>query len=114
MVGRMAPIGSGFAPVEFERREGRVSSARASFFMGLGVAVIVGISATAGCSSDALVLATGGGVGLSNRSAASAPALRICSRVSAVEVDFFSRDFRFGGSGAGVGDSDWICSGAGV
>ena len=108
ILGRMGPIVSGFAPVELELREGRVSSARASFFTGLGVAVILGVSATERCSSEA----AGGGLGLSSRSAASAPAFRICSSVGVVELDLFSRDFRFVGSGGGgVGDSDWICSG---
>src|SRR5437763_8183167 len=110
----MGPIVSGFAPVELELCEGRVSSARASFFTGLGVAVIFGISATERCSSDALVVAAGGGLGLSSRSAASAPAFRICSSVGVVELDLFSRDFRFVGGGGGVGDSDWICSVDGV
>src|SRR5437762_12299580 len=110
----MGPIVSGCAPGELERREGRVSSARASFFAGLGVAVILGVSATERCSSDALVVAAGGGLGLSSRSAASAPAFRICSSVGVVEFDFFSRGFRFVGGGGAVGDSDWICSGGGV
>src|SRR5947208_16721594 len=108
----MGPIVSGCAPGELERREGRVSSARASFFAGLGVAVILGVSATERCSSDALVVAAGGGLGLSSRSAASAPAFRICSSVGVVELDFFSRAFRFVcGGGGGVGVSG--CSGAG-
>jgi hypothetical protein len=111
MVGRMGPTGSGFALAGLERRDGRVSSARVSLFTGLGVGVAGGVSATAWRSPDARVFVVAGGAGLSSRPAASAPAFRISSSVGVVEIDFFSRNFRFEGCDR-VGDSDGNCSGS--
>jgi hypothetical protein len=75
---------------------------------GLGIAETVGDSAAVGSESDPPVLAGCGELRVTNRSAASAPAIRICSAVSVVEPDFVSRDL--GLVSAGVGDSDGVCS----
>ena len=108
IVGRIAPIGSGFVVRGFDRCGTLVCPGRGSFLTGLGVAETVGNSAAPGSDSDSPVLAGCGELRFSKRSAASAPAIRICSAVSAVEPDFFSRDFRL--VSTGVGDSDGICS----
>jgi hypothetical protein len=108
IVGRIAPNGSGFVLRGFDRRGTLVCPVRGSFLSGLGVAETVGNSAALGSESDPPVLAGCGELVLSNRSAASAPAIRICSAVSVVEPDFFSRDLDL--VSAGVGDSDGICS----
>src|SRR6266567_2340487 len=108
IVGRIAPNGSGFVLRGFDRRGTLVCPVRGSFLSGLGVAETVGNSAALGSESDPPVLAGCGELVFSNRSAASAPAIRICSAVSVVEPDFFSRDLDL--VSAGVGDSDGICS----
>ena len=108
IVGRTAPNGSGFVLRGFDRRGTLVCPVRGSFLSGLGVAETVGNSAALGSESGPPVLAGCGELVFSNRSAASAPAIRICSAVSVVESDFFSRDLDL--VSAGVGDSDGVCS----
>jgi len=108
IVGRITPIGSGFVVSGFDRRGALVCPVRGSFLSGLGVAETVGNSASLGSESDAPALADCGELRFSNRSAASAPAIRICSAVSVVEPDFFSCDLDL--VSAGVGDSDGVCS----
>ena len=109
IVGRTAPTGSGFGVRELGRRDSLVCWVRGSFLTG-GVAETVGNSAALCSESDPPAAAGCGELRFSNRSAASAPAIRICSAVSVVEADFFSRDL--GLVSAGAGDSDGVCSGA--
>lgn len=108
IVGRIAPIASGFVVRGLDRRGTLVCPARGSFLTGFGVAETVGDSAAVGSESDPPVLAGCGELRFSNRSAASAPAIRICSAVNVVEPDFFSRDL--GLVTAGAGDSDGVSS----
>jgi len=108
IVGRIAPTASGFVVRGFGRGGMLVCPVRDSFLSGLGVAETVGNSGALGSESDSPVLAGCGEPRFSNRSAASAPAIRICSAVSVVEPDFFSRDL--GLASAGAGDSDGVCS----
>jgi hypothetical protein len=108
IVGRIAPAASGFVVRGFGRRGTLVCSVRGSFLSGLGVAETVGNSAALGSESGPPVLSGCGELLFSNRSAASAPAIRICSAVSVVEPDFFSRDL--GLVRAGVDDSDGVSS----
>jgi hypothetical protein len=108
IVGRIALIASGFVVRGLDRRGTLVCPVRGSFLTGLGIAETVGDSAAVGSESDPPVLAGCGELPLTNRSAASAPAIRICSAVSVVEPDFVSRDL--GLVSAGVGDSDGVCS----
>jgi len=108
IVGRIAPIASGFVVRGLSRRGTLVCPVRGSFLTGFGVAETVGNSGALGSESDPPVLAGCGELRFSNRSAASAPAIRICSAVSVVEPDFFSRDL--GLVIVGVGDSDGVCS----
>jgi hypothetical protein len=108
IVGRIAPIASGFGVRGLGRRGTLVCPVRGSFLTGFGVAETVGNSAALGSESDPPVLAGCGELVFSNRSAASAPAIRICSAVSVVEPDFLSRDL--GWFSAGAGDSDGVCS----
>src|SRR5881275_3391404 len=86
-VGRTAPPASGFAVRELRRRDVLVCSERASFFAGLGVSGIVGVELGAASDSDWPDLLVCDGLGLFSRSAASAPAIRICSRVGSADVD---------------------------
>jgi len=108
IVGRIAPIASGFVVRRLGRGGTLVCPERGSFLSGLGVAKTVGNSAALGSESDPPVLAGCGELRFSNRSAASAPAIRICSAVSPVEPDFFSGDLDL--VSAGVGDSDGVCA----
>jgi hypothetical protein len=108
-VDRTAPIASGFAVRELGRRDVLVCSERISFFAGLGVSGTAGLGVGAASESDPLVLVVCGGLGLVSRSAASAPAIRICSSVGSADVDFLPRDL--GLARSGVGDSDGVCSG---
>jgi len=108
IVGRIMPIASGFVVRGPGRRRTLVCPVRGSFLTGFGVAETVGNSGALGSESDPPVLAGWGGLRFSKRSAASAPAIRICSAVSVVESDFFSRDLDL--VSAGVGDSAGVCS----
>jgi len=111
-VGRTAPPASGFAVRELRRRDVLVCSERASFFAGLGVSGIVGVEVGAASDSDWPDLLVCDGLGLFSRSAASAPAIRICSRVGSADVDLLPRDL--GLVRSGVGDSEGVCSGGGA
>ena len=114
MVGRIAPTGSGLVVVrELGRRGVLVGAARGSVVIGVTVALEMPevFGATGASEPDSLVLLDSGRDRLSRRSAASAPASRICSRVG--PVDFFVCDLGLVVSGGG--DSEGVCSeGGGV
>ena len=113
-VGRTAPpLVSGFAGLELGRRDELVRSERVSFFTGLGVSGAAGLDAGGASESDWPDLFVCDGLGLLSRSAARAPAIRICSSVGAADVDFL-RDLGLGRSGSGVADSEGVCSGEGA
>jgi hypothetical protein len=109
IVGRTAPIVSGFRVRERGGRGVLVCPARVSFLIGLAVPETVGVSVAAGSESDPRLPAACGGFRFSRRSAASAPAIRICSAVGVADVDLFSRDL--GLVRAGGGDSEEVSSG---
>ena len=111
-VGRTAPSVSGFVGRELGRRDVLVSSERVSLFAGLGVSGTAGLGVGAVSESDWPDLFLCEGLGLFSRSAASAPAIRICSSVGSTDVDFLMRDL--GLAGSGVADSGEVCSGGGV
>ena len=109
MLGRTAPLGSGFVVVrELGRREVLVGAARGSVVIGVTVALeMPKVCGAAGASEpDSLGLLVSGRDRLSRLSAASAPASRICSMVG--PVDFFVRDLGLVVSGGG--DSEGVCS----
>jgi len=110
-VGRTAPLASGFAVRELGRRDELVSSERVSFFAGLGVSGTARLGVGAASESDWPDLLACDGLGLFSRSAASAPAIRICSSVGSADVDFL-RDL--GLVCWGVADSEGVCSGGGA
>jgi hypothetical protein len=111
-VGRTAPIASGFAVRELGGREVLVCSERVSLFAGLGVSGTAGLGVGAASESDWPDLFLCEGLGLFSRSAASAPAIRICSSVGTADVDFLLRDL--GLAWLGVADSEDDCSGGGA
>jgi hypothetical protein len=112
-VGRTAPTASGFAGRELGRRDLLGCSDGVSlFFDGLGVSSTAGLGVGAASESDWADLFFCEGLGLSSRSAASAPAIRICSSVGSADVDFLLRDL--GLDGSGVGDSEEVCSAGGA
>jgi hypothetical protein len=109
MLGRTAPIGSGFVVVREPGRRGvLVGAARGSVVIGVTVALespkVFG--AAEASELDSLTLLDSGRDRLSRLSAASAPASRICSMVG--PVDFFVRDLGLVVSGGG--DSEGVCS----
>jgi hypothetical protein len=112
-VGRTPPLVSGFAGRELGRRDVLVCSERVSFFAGLGVSGAAGLGVGADSESDWPDLFVCDGLGLFSRSAARAPAIRICSSVGSADVDFL-RDLGLGRSGSGVADSEGVCSGGGA
>ena len=112
-VGRTTPDASGFAVCELGRRDVLVRSERVSFFAGLGVSGTAGLGVGAASESDRPDFFACDGLGLSRRSAASAPAIRICSSVGSADADFL-RDLRLARSGSGVADSEGVCSGGGA
>jgi len=112
-VGRTASLVSGFAGRELGRRDVLVCSERVSFFAGLGVSGVAGLGVGAASESDWPDLLVCDGLGLFSRSAARAPAVRICSSVGSADADFL-RDLGLGRSGSGVADSDGVCSGGGA
>ncbi len=112
-VGRTAPTGSAFAGREVGRCDLLGCSDGVSlFFDGLGVSSTTGFDVGAASESDWSDLFFCEGLGLSRRSAARAPAIRICSSVGSADVDFLLRGL--GLDGSGVGDSEGLCSGGGV
>jgi len=112
-VGRTAPLVSGFAVRELARRDVLVRSERVCFFVGLGVSGTAEVGVGAASESDWPALFVCDGLGLFSRSAARAPAIRICSRLGSVDADFL-RDLGLGRSGSGVADSGGVWSGGGA
>jgi hypothetical protein len=111
-VGRTAPVASGFAVRELGRRPVLVCSGRVSLFAGLGVSRTAGLGVGAASDSDWPDLLVCDGLGLFSRSAARAPAIRICSSVGSADVDLLPRDL--GLVRSGVADSEGVCSGGGA
>jgi len=100
-------------PRDLDGRDELLCSAGVSLFAGLAVSATVGFGAGAPWMSASRVLFDCEILRSLVPSAARAPAARICSSVSVAAAAFFSRglDLR----GAGVGDSEAICSeGCGV
>jgi len=87
-----------------------VCSERVSFFAGLGVSGTAGFGVGAASESDWPDRLVCDGLGLFSRSAARAPAIRICSSVGFADVDLLPRDLGL----AGVADSEGVCSGVGA
>lgn len=112
-VDRTAPVASGFALRELGRCDVFVSSERVSLLTGLGVSGAAALGAGAASESDWRDFLTGDGLGLLSRSAASAPAVRICSSVGSADADLL-RDLGLVRSGSGVADSEGVCSGGGA
>jgi hypothetical protein len=110
-VDRTAPSGAGFAAREAALRDVSVSSERVSFLDRLGVSGTTGLGVGRASESDWPDLFLCEGFGLVSRSAACAPAIRICSSVGSAEVDFL-RDL--GLPCSGVADSEGVCSGGGA
>ena len=81
MVGRTGPIASDFGFFKFDVRDALVCPSRVSFRMGLAIPKVLGTGVLTGCKFE-LPLAGSTGAWLFSRSAASAPAIRICSVVS--------------------------------
>ena len=104
------PLASGFAVREFGRRDVLVCSEPVSFFAGLGVSATAGLGVGAASESDWPDLFVCDGLGLFSRSAARAPAVRICSSVGSADADFL-RDLGLGRCGSVVADSEGVCSG---
>jgi hypothetical protein len=111
-VGRTPPVVSGFAVRELVGRDAFVCSARVSFFAGLAVSETIGLGVGAASEFDWRDPFVCEGLGLFSRSAASAPAIRICSSVGT--ADFLARDLGLVRSGSGVADSKGVCSGGGA
>jgi len=111
-VGRTAPVASGFAAREPGGRETRLCSGRVSFFADLVVSGTAGLGVGAASDSDWPDLLVCDGLGLFSRSAARAPAIRICSSVGSADIDFLARDL--GLVRSGVADSEGVCSGDGA
>jgi hypothetical protein len=111
-VGRTALVASGFAVRELGRRAVLVCSERASFFAGLGVSGTAGFGVGATSESDWPDLLVCDGLGLFSRSAARAPAIRICSSVGSADVDLLPRDLALVRSG--VADSEGVSAGGGA
>jgi hypothetical protein len=114
-VGRTAPLGTGFVGRELDRLNVLGCSERVSRRDGRGVSETAGLGVGAASESDRPDLFVCDGLGLFNRSAARAPAIRISSSVGSEEVDFLPRDLCLGRSNsAGDAGSEAACSGAGV
>ena len=111
-VGRTAPVASVFAARDPGGREIRFWSGRVSLFVGLAVSETIGLGIGAPSDSDWPDLLVCDGLGLFSRSAARAPAIRICSSVGSADVGFLCRDL--GLVRSGVADSEGVCSGDGV
>ena len=114
-VDRTAPLGSGFVAPELGRRDVLGCSERVSLLDGLGVSKTFGLGVGAASDSDRPDLLVRDGLGLFNRSAARAPAVRISSSVGSADVDFLARDLGLGRSdSAGVAVSEGVSSGGGA
>jgi hypothetical protein len=111
-VGRTAPTASGFTGRELDRRDVLGCPDGVSLFLDdLGVSETGGVDFGAASESGSLDLFVCEELGLSSRSAAFAPAFRICSSVGSADVDFLLCDF--GLDCSGVGDSDEASLGGG-
>jgi len=112
-VDRTAPVASGFPVRELGRGDLLVCSERLSLLAGLGVSG-TGVRGVEGTSEpdwpDPLA---GDGLGLLSRSAACAPAIRICSSVGSADSERL-RVLGLVRSGSGVADSGGVCSGGGA
>jgi len=114
-VDRTAPLGSGFVAPELGRRDVLGCSERVSLLDGLGVSKTFGLGVGAASESDRPDLLVCDGLGLFNRSAARAPAIRISSSVGSADVDFLPRGLGLGRcSSAGVAVSEGVSSGGGA
>jgi hypothetical protein len=100
---------SGFAGRELDGCDSFVCSRRISFFGGLVAFGTAGLAVGAASESDWADLVVSEALESLSRSAASAPAIRICSSVGA---DLLPRDLGF--VRAGVADSEEVCSGGGA
>jgi hypothetical protein len=115
MVGRIGPIPSRGVPRCFVERDELSCATGVCRFTGLGVSATIGFRARALSTSASRVFVGSEADRSFGPSAARAPAARIFSSVSVLEVDFFSRglDFR-GGAGVSGGNSSegWtVCFG---
>ena len=112
-MGRIGPIPSMFVLRDLEGRDELLCSTGVSLFTGLGVSATVGFGTGALSTSGSRVFVDCETDRSFDPSAARAPAARISSSVSLAGTEFFSRDLDL--CGAGVGDSEAICSaGCGV
>jgi hypothetical protein len=107
--GRIAP---GLLDRPLGRRDSFGCSERVSFFAGLAVSETTGVAVGEASEADSRAFAGCEDVRVLSRSAASAPAIRICSSVGSADAGFFSRDLALGGSG--VANSEGVSSAAGV
>lgn len=108
-VGRTAPTASCFESRDAGRCDLLTGSGGVSLFLGgLGVSGTGVADFEAASESGSADLSVSEEPGLFSRSAAFAPAFRICSRVGSTDVDFLGCDFDLDGSG--VGDSRETCS----
>lgn len=112
IVGRIASMSPGLVGRELVGRDPLVSSRRASLLCGRGVSDATGLGVEAASESDSVGLLVGEEPGLFSRSAASAPADRICSSVGAADVVFLTRGLGLVRSGAAVFEG--VCSGGGA
>jgi hypothetical protein len=99
-VGRTTPVVSGLAVRDLGVRETLACSERVSFLATLAVSETTGLGVGAASESDWEDLFVCEALGLFSRSAASAPAIRICSIVGSAEARFFSCDLGFVRAGA--------------
>ena len=107
-MGRIGPIPSMFVLRDLEWLDELLCTTGVSIFAGLGVSATVGFGIGALSTSGSRVFVDCEPDRLFNPSAARTPAARISSSVSVAGADFFSRDLDL--RGAGVGDSEVICS----
>jgi len=112
-VGRTAPLVSGLEVLVFERFDVLVCPERASLFTGLGVSATAVLGAEAPSEFDWPDLRAGEGLGLFRRSAASAPAFRICSSVGSADSERL-RVLGLVRRGSGVTNSEGLASAGGV
>ena len=112
-MGRIGPIPSMFVLRDLEGRDELLCSTGVSLFTGLCVSATVEFGTRALSISGSRVFVDCETDRSFDPSAARAPAARISSSVSVTGTEFFSRDLDL--CGAGVGDSEAICSaGCGV
>ena len=112
-VGRTAPVVSDREVRGVERCDVLVCSERVSLRTDLGVSGTGVLGAEARSESDWPDLRAGDGFGLFSRSAASAPAFRICSSVGSTDSERL-RVLGLVRCGSGVTDSEGVSSAGGV